>query len=161
MFTFAGFAEKHTFYALASFSLSANLAGKSNCFRLIKTSFLRPMRTLILLSLASTYLGVNCQPPTSPQLSHTPSPNFPNNIVYTLFLSISLRIYRTGIRSGFKFRMFLIPASLISDAPVFVAAPADRVGDAGERIEMECRVDSNPPPTYSWIRNDLPSVVSF
>ncbi len=57
--------------------------------------------------------------------------------------------------------MFLIPASLISDAPVFVAAPADRVGDAGERIELECRVDSNPSPTYSWIRNDLPSVVSY
>ena len=49
---------------------------------------------------------------------------------------------------------------LILDAPVFVAAPVDRVGDAGERIELECRVDSNPQPTYSWIRNDLPSVVS-
>ncbi len=56
--------------------------------------------------------------------------------------------------------MFLIPMSFISDAPVFVAAPADRVGDAGERIELECRVDSNPSPHYSWIRNDLPSVVS-
>ena len=49
----------------------------------------------------------------------------------------------------------------VADAPVFVAAPADRVGDAGERIELECRVDSNPPPQYSWIRNDLPSVVSI
>ncbi len=94
-----------------------------------------------------------CRPPPHPTLRL--SPNFPSNIVLH-----GLRVYWTGKHSGFKFRMFLIPTSLISDAPVFVAAPADRVGDAGERIELECRVDSNPSPQYSWIRNDLPSVVS-
>ena len=46
---------------------------------------------------------------------------------------------------------------LSSDSPVFVKQPKDVTGDSGERVSLECLVDSNPPGQYSWVRNSLGS----
>ena len=44
-----------------------------------------------------------------------------------------------------------------ADSPVFVKQPQDVTGDSGDRVTLECLVDSNPPGEYTWIRNNLSS----
>ena len=46
----------------------------------------------------------------------------------------------------------LIPNSS-PDAPVFVKTPQDVIGEAGQRVQLQCQVDSNPPATYTWTRS--------
>ncbi|TRY67516.1 hypothetical protein TCAL_05884 [Tigriopus californicus] len=38
----------------------------------------------------------------------------------------------------------------VSYSPVFLNRPENVAGSPGERVSLRCRVDSNPPPTYSW-----------
>ena len=43
--------------------------------------------------------------------------------------------------------------NLSADSPKFVRGPVEEMtGAAGERVVMECEVDSNPPAEYSWLR---------
>ena len=39
-----------------------------------------------------------------------------------------------------------------SDAPVFLTRPSPTAGMPGERVTLRCKVDSNPPPVYTWTR---------
>ena len=55
---------------------------------------------------------------------------------------------------------FLTIFFFIPDSPVFLNAPADVLGDAGERVRLGCSVSSNPPPTYTWTKDDLVEVSS-
>ena len=38
---------------------------------------------------------------------------------------------------------------------MFVKQPEDVTGNSGERVTLECLVDSNPPGRYTWLRNSL------
>ena len=38
---------------------------------------------------------------------------------------------------------------------MFVKQPQGVTGDSGDRVTLECLVDSNPPGEYTWIRNNL------
>ena len=40
---------------------------------------------------------------------------------------------------------------------MFVKQPQGVTGDSGDRVTLECLVDSNPPGEYTWIRNNLSS----
>ena len=46
----------------------------------------------------------------------------------------------------------LIPISS-PDAPVFVKTPQDVIGEAGQRVQLQCQVESHPPATYTWTRS--------
>ena len=39
------------------------------------------------------------------------------------------------------------------DSPSFVSAPSDVEGSNGDRIILQCQVDSNPKAEYVWMRN--------
>ena len=39
------------------------------------------------------------------------------------------------------------------DSPSFVHAPTDVTGNNGDRIILQCQVDSNPKAEYVWMRN--------
>ena len=39
------------------------------------------------------------------------------------------------------------------DSPSFVQAPTDVTGNDGDRIILQCQVDSNPKAEYVWMRN--------
>ena len=38
------------------------------------------------------------------------------------------------------------------DGPRLVEQPATVSGDLGDSVTLRCRVDSNPPATYTWTR---------
>lgn len=40
----------------------------------------------------------------------------------------------------------------VSYSPVFLNRPENVAGLPGERVSLRCRVDSNPPPTYTWFQ---------
>ena len=40
---------------------------------------------------------------------------------------------------------------ILSDSPVFKASPRDVIGDLGDKVSLECEVDSNPPASYQWL----------
>ena len=43
---------------------------------------------------------------------------------------------------------------IISDGPSFVEDyPGEITGYAGDRIILQCQVDSNPAPEYVWMKN--------
>ena len=42
---------------------------------------------------------------------------------------------------------------------MFLSSPLDVIGSVGERVRLGCSVDSNPEPTYTWLKNDLSSEV--
>ena len=45
------------------------------------------------------------------------------------------------------------------DSPSFVSAPSDVEGSNGDRIILQCQVDSNPKAEYVWMRsNDISKV---
>ena len=41
----------------------------------------------------------------------------------------------------------------ILDGPVFFLTPQDTIGSPGDRISLVCEVDSNPPPSYIWVKD--------
>ena len=53
--------------------------------------------------------------------------------------------------------MIYFSPKYFADSPVFVKQPQDVTGDSGDRVTLECLVDSNPPGEYTWIRNNLSS----
>ena len=57
----------------------------------------------------------------------------------------------------FSENYFCILIYFLSDSPVFISQPHDVTGDSGDRVTLECLVDSNPPGQYTWIRNNLAS----
>ena len=46
-----------------------------------------------------------------------------------------------------------------SDSPVFVVSPADVTGNKGDKINLHCQVDSNPPAVVSWTKDGRKSEV--
>ena len=54
-----------------------------------------------------------------------------------------------------------VPPSPVVDGPVFDKKYDNRTGDAGERIELKCDVDTNPPADLSWFREQEPDKVGF
>ena len=42
---------------------------------------------------------------------------------------------------------------LISDAPIWLLKPRDFSGERGQNATLECRIDGNPSPTYTWFRD--------
>ena len=47
----------------------------------------------------------------------------------------------------------------IPDGPDFSLTPQDTIGSPGDRINLVCEVDSNPPPSYIWVKdNDIKEV---
>jgi len=45
----------------------------------------------------------------------------------------------------------------IKYSPAFVKSPKDVTGNNGQKISLECSVESNPPADYLWIKNNLSS----
>ena len=43
---------------------------------------------------------------------------------------------------------------ILSDSPVFQVSPQDVIGDQGDKVSLECEVDSNPPASYQWLFDD-------
>jgi hypothetical protein len=39
-------------------------------------------------------------------------------------------------------------------SPIFTVSPQDIIGSNGDKISLECQVDSNPPATYLWLKDD-------
>jgi len=39
-------------------------------------------------------------------------------------------------------------------SPIFTVSPQDIIGSKGDKISLECQVDSNPPATYLWQKDD-------
>ena len=47
----------------------------------------------------------------------------------------------------------------IPDGPEFYLTPQDTIGSPGDRINLVCEVDSNPQPSYIWVKdNDIKEV---
>ena len=42
----------------------------------------------------------------------------------------------------------------VSDGPVFTKEPVAVIGSSGDRVSVECEVDSNPGAEYQWIRDN-------
>lgn len=40
---------------------------------------------------------------------------------------------------------------ILPDSPVFQVSPQDVIGDLGDKVSLECEVDSNPPASYQWL----------
>ena len=47
----------------------------------------------------------------------------------------------------------------ILDSPVFVVSPKDVTGNNGDKINLRCEVDSNPPAVVSWTKDGNKSEV--
>jgi len=45
----------------------------------------------------------------------------------------------------------------IKYSPAFIKSPKDVTGNNGQKISLECSVESNPPADYLWIKNNLSS----
>ena len=43
---------------------------------------------------------------------------------------------------------------ILSDSPVFQVSPHDVIGDLGDKVSLQCEVDSNPPASYQWLFED-------
>ena len=40
---------------------------------------------------------------------------------------------------------------------MFIKEPGSVIGNSGDRVSVECEVDSNPGARYQWIRDNLSS----
>ena len=50
---------------------------------------------------------------------------------------------------------------LLIDGPVFTKEPVSVTGNAGERVSLECEVDSNPPAQYEWTRDGEVQIIFY
>ena len=50
---------------------------------------------------------------------------------------------------------------LLTDGPVFTKEPVSVTGNAGERVSLECEVDSNPPAQYEWTRDGEVQIIFY
>ena len=48
--------------------------------------------------------------------------------------------------------VIMIMMIIMIDGPRLVEQPATVSGDLGDSVTLRCRVDSNPPATYTWTR---------
>ena len=56
----------------------------------------------------------------------------------------------------------IVNSSLLSaDGPVFSKEPVSVTGNAGERVSLECEVDSNPPAQYEWTRDGEVQIIFY
>lgn len=42
---------------------------------------------------------------------------------------------------------------MFSDSPRWLKRPDDFSGEKGQNATLICRVDGNPPPTYTWFKD--------
>ncbi len=67
----------------------------------------------------------------------------------------SINMGQNGEKMGTLGLIFLIfpPPFFWADAPKFVTKPVDVSGERGQKVNLVCVVDGNPPPKYTWFKN--------